>query len=58
MRCRAIFAVLLLIAGGCGVSGRNALTNDTAPRAEALSLVGEPLFAPTIAPETRVRMEE
>jgi tetratricopeptide (TPR) repeat protein len=56
MKGRALLAVLL-IAGGCGVSGRNALTNDAAPRAEALSLLGEPLFAPTIAAEARARME-
>jgi tetratricopeptide (TPR) repeat protein len=45
------------VVAGCAATGGTAYTRETAPRAEAMSLLGEPLFAPAIAPETRARLE-
>ena len=54
----ALAAAALLVAGGCAASSNNGFTRETAPRAEAMSLLGQPLFAPVIPDEARARMEE
>lgn len=54
---RAAALCLTAVMCGCAVAGPHNLTRATAPRAEALSLLGEPLFAPPIEAEARVRME-
>jgi tetratricopeptide (TPR) repeat protein len=58
MKRLVLWVMLLLISGACAGSARNALTNASPPRAEALSLLGEPLFAPEIAPAARATMVE
>lgn len=55
MRALSLCAVVLMC--GCAVTGTNSLTREAGPRAEALSLLGGPLFAPAIEPEARGRME-
>src|SRR5690606_8383587 len=55
VRLLALCTAVLL--SGCGVSAASNLTRDTAPRAEALSLLGQPLFAPAIDGDARRRME-
>lgn len=53
-----LIAAVTLIAAGCAASAERSFTRDTAPRAEAMSLLGRPLFAPGIPPEARGRMEQ
>jgi tetratricopeptide (TPR) repeat protein len=54
----ALVAALPLLAGGCTTAAGNGFTRETAPRAEAMSLLGQPLFAPAIPAEARARMEQ
>lgn len=54
---RVLALCMALAMGGCAVPGTSNLTRETAPRAEALSLLGQPLFAPAIDAEVRTRME-
>ena len=47
-----------LLAAGCSTSPGSSFTRETAPRAEAMSLLGQPLFAPVIPAEVRESMEQ
>lgn len=52
----------LAVAFGCAqdetsTRARNELAQDTVPTVEAISLLGQPLYAPPMAPETRERLE-
>ena len=58
MRRGALLAALTLAVAGCAASSSSSLTPETAPRAEAMSLLGRPLFAPAIEPATREGMEQ
>ncbi|MGH7448482.1 MAG: tetratricopeptide repeat protein, partial [Longimicrobiales bacterium] len=49
--------VAALLAGGCVGSATQGYTRDTAPRAEAMSLLGTPLFAPAIPAAASSLME-
>lgn len=51
-------AAASLLTAGCAATPGNSFTRDTAPRAEAMSLLGQPLFAPVIPAEARARMEQ
>jgi tetratricopeptide (TPR) repeat protein len=57
MRLASIGAAILL-AAGCAAPAGTAFTRETTPRAEAMSLLGQPLFAPVIPPAVRERMEQ
>ncbi|HSJ30033.1 MAG TPA: hypothetical protein VK933_01275 [Longimicrobiales bacterium] len=54
----AVTAAALFVTAGCTATSNNGFTRETAPRAEAMSLLGQPLFAPVIPDEARARMEE
>ncbi|MFN2386318.1 MAG: tetratricopeptide repeat protein [Thermoanaerobaculia bacterium] len=53
-------AVACLLAAGCAAGGREPHRRPpgAAPTPEAVSLLGEPLFAPPLAPERRRELEE
>lgn len=53
---RAAAVVLLICASACTASG-GGTTGPRGPRAEAMSLLGQPLFAPEIEATARARME-
>jgi tetratricopeptide (TPR) repeat protein len=46
-----------LLTSACAGSATPGFTRDTAPRAEAMSLLGQPLLAPDIPQDARERME-
>jgi tetratricopeptide (TPR) repeat protein len=52
----SIFLVVTLLVVACGTGG-TAFVAPQAARAEALSLLGRPLFAPELAPATRDRLQ-
>lgn len=58
MKAHALMAAAALLAAGCATSPGSSFTRETAPRAEAMSLLGQPLFAPEIPAETRAAMEQ
>jgi tetratricopeptide (TPR) repeat protein len=51
-------AAITLAAAACAASGSSSFTPESAPRAEAMSLLGQPLFAPEIEQAARDRMEQ
>jgi tetratricopeptide (TPR) repeat protein len=53
LRCAGV-----LLCAGCAAVPGQGYTAATAPRAEAMSLLGQPLFAPAIDPAARTRMEQ
>lgn len=54
---RVVLLAAAALVAGCGTSAEPRFTRDNAPRAEAMSLLGQPLFAPAIPDEARTRME-
>ncbi|HEX6309375.1 MAG TPA: hypothetical protein VFZ69_14360 [Longimicrobiales bacterium] len=56
---RATLAVALVLASaGCAAGGAARFAEEPGPRAEAMSLLGQPLFAPALEPAARERMLE
>lgn len=58
MRALPLLAAASLLTAGCAAPPATSFTRATAPRAEAMSLLGQPLFAPVIPAEARARMEQ
>lgn len=57
--CRIVAGMVpvILLVGACASAPERTRTRETAPRAEAMSLLGGALFAPVIPEEARERME-
>jgi len=53
-----VLAAVILVTAGCAVAPERSFTRESAPRAEAMSLLGRPLFAPPIPDDARARMEQ
>lgn len=58
MKLRVLLMAGAVLVSGCAGAGTSGFARDTAPRAEAMSLLGTPLFAPRIADEPRAVMEQ
>ncbi|MBR9989001.1 MAG: hypothetical protein KFH98_04550 [Gemmatimonadetes bacterium] len=54
----SILVAAIVLTAGCAASGGSSFTRDTAPRAEAMSLLGQPLLTPALPAEARDRMEQ
>ena len=58
MRLPVLLIACAVFTSGCAGAGTSGFARDSAPRAEAMSLLGTPLFAPHIADESRLVMEQ